>query len=42
MIIIQKYPWTGTTSLRAYFIYNTSSHYEWGLKTIKPLRKLAK
>jgi len=35
----KKYQWTGTTSLGAYFISNTSSHYDWGLKTIKPLKK---
>jgi hypothetical protein len=36
----KKYPWTGTTSLGAYFISNTSSHYDWGLKTIRVLGKL--
>ena len=36
----KKYGWTGTTSLGAYFIGATSSHYDWGLKTIKPLKKL--
>jgi hypothetical protein len=36
----KKYPWTGTTSLGAYFISATSSHYDWGLKTVKPLKKL--
>ena len=36
----KKYPWTGTTSLGSYLISATSSHYEWGLKTIKPLKKL--
>ena len=36
----KKYPWTGTTSLGAYLISATSSHYDWGLKTIKPLKKL--
>jgi hypothetical protein len=36
----KKYAWTGTTSLGAYFISATSSHYDWGLKTIKPLKKL--
>ena len=35
----KKYQWTGTTSLGAYFISSTSSHYDWGLKTIKPLKK---
>lgn len=29
------YPWTGTTSLGAYLISSTSSHYEWALKLIK-------
>ena len=38
----KKYEWTGTTSLGAYFISSTSSHYDWGLKTIKPLKKLVK
>jgi hypothetical protein len=37
----KKYAWTGTTSLGAYLISSTSSHYDWGLKTIKPLKKLA-
>jgi hypothetical protein len=35
----KKYQWTGTTSLGAYLISATSSHYDWGLKTIKPLKK---
>ena len=38
----KKYQWTGTTSLGAYLIGSTSSHYDWGLKTIKPLKKLIK
>jgi hypothetical protein len=38
----KKYPWTGTTSLGAYLISATSSHYDWGLKTIKPIKKLVK
>jgi hypothetical protein len=38
----KKYEWTGTTSLGAYLISSTSSHYDWGLKTIKPLKKLTK
>jgi hypothetical protein len=37
----KKYQWTGTTSLGAYLISATSSHYDWGLKTIKPLKKMA-
>jgi hypothetical protein len=31
------YVWTGTTSLGAYLISSTSSHYEWGLTKIKKL-----
>jgi hypothetical protein len=38
----KKYEWTGTTSLGSYLISATSSHYDWGLKTIKPLKKLVK
>jgi hypothetical protein len=38
----KKYQWTGTTSLGAYLVSATSSHYDWGLKTIKPLKKLVK
>ncbi|MDR2489951.1 MAG: ClbS/DfsB family four-helix bundle protein [Spirochaetaceae bacterium] len=38
----KKYQWTGTTSLGAYLISATSSHYDWGLKTIKPLKKMVK
>lgn len=38
----KKYQWTGTTSLGAYLISATSSHYDWGLKTIKPIKKLIK
>ncbi len=30
----RKYKWTGTTSLGAYLISNTSSHYNWALKMI--------
>ena len=29
------YPWTGTTSLAAYLISNTSSHYGWAYRLIK-------
>lgn len=35
----QLYQWTGTTSLGAYLVSCTSSHYEWGLKKIRRLRK---
>ena len=38
----KRYEWTGTTSLGSYFISVTSSHYDWGLKTVKPLKKLVK
>ena len=38
----KKYDWTGTTSLGSYFISATSSHYDWALKTIKPIKKLIK
>jgi hypothetical protein len=34
----RNYQWTGTTSLGAYLISATSSHYDWGFKTIKPLK----
>jgi hypothetical protein len=34
----KKYQWTVTTSLGAYLISSTSSHYEWGIKTIKPIK----
>lgn len=31
----KKYPWTGSTSLAAYLISATSSHYDWALKLIR-------
>ena len=31
----KKYGWTGSTSLGAYLVSATSSHYDWGLKLIK-------
>ena len=31
----RRYPWTGTTSLGAYFISATASHYDWALKLIR-------
>lgn len=31
----KRYTWTGSTSLGAYFISATSSHYDWALKLIK-------
>jgi hypothetical protein len=38
----KKYPWTGTTSLGAYLISATSSHYDWALKLIKKALKKSK
>jgi hypothetical protein len=33
------YAWTGSTSLGAYLVSSTSSHYDWGLKKIRRLRR---
>jgi hypothetical protein len=35
----KRYKWTGTTSLGAYLISNTSSHYDWALKLVKKAKK---
>ncbi len=35
----KKYKWTGTTSLGAYLISATSSHYDWALKILKQHKK---
>jgi hypothetical protein len=35
----KRYPWTGSTSLGAYLISNTSSHYDWAFKLIRKMRK---
>ena len=35
----KRYKWTGTTSLGAYLVSATSSHYDWGLKLIKKAKK---
>lgn len=35
----QRYPWTGTTSLGAYLVSCTSSHYDWARKKIRRYRK---
>ncbi len=35
----KKYKWTGTTSLGAYLISTTSSHYDWAYKLIKKCKK---
>lgn len=31
----KRYRWTGSTSVGAYFIANTSSHYDWAYRLIK-------
>lgn len=35
------YPWTGSTSLGAYLISASSSHYDWALKLLKRVLKTA-
>ncbi len=35
----KRYHWTGSTSLGAYLISNTSSHYDWAIKKIKKSMK---
>ena len=35
----KRYKWTGTTSLGAYLISATSSHYDWAIKLIKKCTK---
>ena len=35
----KRYEWTGTTSLGAYLISATSSHYDWAFKLIKKCTK---
>jgi len=35
----KKYNWTGSTSLGAYLISSTSSHYDWAFKLIKKCTK---
>ena len=35
----KKYPWTGSTSLGAYLVSATSSHYDWAFKLIKKSTK---
>jgi len=35
----KRYKWTGTTSLGAYLISNTSSHYDWAIKLIRKSMK---
>ncbi|WP_257963738.1 ClbS/DfsB family four-helix bundle protein [Carnobacterium maltaromaticum] len=36
------YSWTKTTTLGAYFISATSSHYEWAMKKIRKYRRMIK
>lgn len=36
----KKYQWTGSTSLAAYLISATSSHYDWAFKLIKKCSKI--
>ncbi len=38
----KRFKWTGTTSLGAYFISATSSHYDWAIKLIKRALKTRK
>jgi hypothetical protein len=40
LFLKKKYKFTGSTSLGAYFYYNTAEHYNWALKTIKRLKTL--
>jgi hypothetical protein len=35
----KRYKWTGTTSLGAYLVSATSSHYEWAIKLIRKAKK---
>lgn len=35
----KRFKWTGSTSLGAYLISNTSSHYSWAIKQIKKSKK---
>jgi hypothetical protein len=35
----KRYKWTGVTSLGAYLVSATSSHYDWALKLIKKVKK---
>ncbi|MCH9813605.1 MAG: ClbS/DfsB family four-helix bundle protein [Epsilonproteobacteria bacterium] len=35
----KRYKWTGTTSLGAYFVSSTSSHYDWAMKLLRKYKK---
>ncbi|MCL1876694.1 ClbS/DfsB family four-helix bundle protein [Candidatus Saccharibacteria bacterium] len=37
LFIKSRYDWTGTTSLGAYFVSATSSHYDWATKLLKKM-----
>ena len=39
LFIKQHYAWTGSTSLGAYLVSATSSHYVWARKTLKAITK---
>lgn len=39
LFTLKMYPWTKTTTLGAYFVSATSSHYDWALKTLKVIKK---
>jgi hypothetical protein len=34
----RRYPWTGSTSVGAYFVSATSSHYDWAVKELRKVR----
>lgn len=36
------YPWTGGSTLGAYFVSSTSSHYDWAIKKLKAHKKNCK
>lgn len=38
----QSFSWTGTTTLGAYFISATASHYDWAIKKLKKQQALSK
>ena len=42
LFLKKEFPWTGSTTLGAYCVSATSSHYEWALKKIKLHIKLSK
>ena len=39
LFVKKRYKWTGSTSLGAYLISSTSSHYDWAYKLIKKSKK---